>query len=247
MSTREELIADALLELSDALVEDFEVSNLLHRLVDHALELLDADAAGIMLADSSGTLQVVASNSHAVELLELYELQVGSGPCLDCFRTGQPVTPPDLATVRAWWPDFAPRVEAAGYASAQAVPMRLRDEVIGAFNIFRTREGALVDRDLRLARALADVATVALITDRTLTARQLVASQLQGALSSRVLLEQAKGMLAERAGISVDRAFTVMRDHARRHGRGLREVAGDVVSGRGLLPTSTHPSTHPGT
>ncbi|QNG38588.1 GAF and ANTAR domain-containing protein [Geodermatophilaceae bacterium NBWT11] len=236
MDTREDLIADAFVELADCLVDDFEVTDLLHRLIDHALVLLDADAAGIMLADAHGQLQVVASNSHAVEMLELFELQADSGPCVDCFRTGEAVTPPDLATVRSWWPTFAPRVEALGFASAQAIPMRLRSDVIGALNIFRTREGALVDRDLKLGRALADVATVALISDRTITARQLVADQLQEALNSRVVLEQAKGMLAQQAGVSVEEAFTVMRTYARRSGRGLREVAADVVAGRGAVP-----------
>ncbi|SDP00474.1 GAF domain-containing protein [Klenkia soli] len=237
MSTREDLIADAFVELADCLVDDFEVTDLLHRLIDHALRLLDADAAGIMLADATGTLQVVASNSHAVEALELFELQADAGPCVDCFRTGEPVTPADLATVRAWWPTFAPAVEAAGFSSAQAVPMRLRSEVIGALNIFRKGEGALVGGDLKLARALADVATVALIADRTMAARQVLADQLQQALNSRVLLEQAKGMLAQRAGVGVDEAFTLMRGHARRSGHGLREVAAAVVAGRGVLPT----------
>ena len=236
MSTREDLIADAFVELADSLVDDFEVTDLLHRLIDHALGLLDADAAGIMLADGHGRLQVVASNSHAVKVLELFELQVDSGPCVDCFRTGEPVTPPDLVTMRAWWPTFAPRVESAGFSSAQAVPMRLRNEVIGALNIFRSGEGALDDRDKKLARALADVATVALVSDRTISARQVLADQLQEALNSRVLLEQAKGMLAQQAGVSVEEAFAVMRTHARRSGRGLRDVAADVVQGRGRPP-----------
>lgn len=236
MTTREDQIADAFVELADCLVQDFEVTDLLHRLIDHALRLLDADAAGIMLADAHGRLEVVASSSHAIELLELFEIQADSGPCLDCFRTGEPVTPPDLAAVRSWWPTFAVRVEAQGFSSAQAIPMRLRNEVIGALNIFRTAEGALSDRDLKLGRALADVATVALISDRTITARQVVADQLQAALNSRVVLEQAKGMLAQQAGVSVEEAFTVLRTHARRSGRGLREVAADVVAGRGTMP-----------
>jgi transcriptional regulator with GAF, ATPase, and Fis domain len=237
MTTREEQITDAFVELADCLVEDFEVTDLLHRLIDHALQLLDADAAGIMLADAAGVLQVVASNSHAVEALELFELQADAGPCVECYRTGEPVTPGSLDEMRAWWPTFAPAVEALGYSSAQAVPMRLRDEVIGALNIFRTAEGALDARDLKLARALADVATVSLVADRTITARQLLADQLQRALTSRVVLEQAKGMLAERSGIGVDEAFTAMRDHARRSGRGLRDVAADVVARRGTIPS----------
>lgn len=236
MSTRDALIADAFVELADSLVTGFEVTDFLDRLVLRAVQLLDADAAGIMLADSHGQLQVLAASSHDVRLLELFELQGNSGPCLDSFRSGEPVTPPDLAAMRSSWPTFAARSEAVGYSSAQAVPMRLRNEVIGAMNVFRIGEGALVGSQLKLARALADVASVALISERTISARELAADQLQGALNSRVVLEQAKGMLAERAGVGVDQAFSRMRDHARRSGQSLRDVAAAVVENRGLPP-----------
>lgn len=233
MSTREEQVADAFVELADSLVNDFEVQDFLHRVIERALGLLDADAAGIMLADAHGELQVLASSSELMQVLELLELQGDSGPCLDAYRTGLPVTPAGLGEMRANWPAFAEQVELAGFSSIQATPMRLRDDVIGALNIFRRREGAMTDADLRLARALADVATVALITDRTLTARQRLTDQLQEALSSRVLLEQAKGMLAERAGIDVGEAFTLMRQRARRSGRTLLDVATEVIGNRG--------------
>ena len=225
MSTREELIADTFVELADSLAAGFEVTDLLDRLVVRTVELLDADAAGIMLADAQGELQVLAASSHDVRLLELFELEADSGPCLDSFRSGELVTPPDLAVMRSSWPAFAARAEAAGYRSAQAVPMRLRDQVIVAMNVFRRSEGALQGSQLKLARALADVASVALIAERTISARELVADQLQEALNSRVLLEQAKGMLAERTGTDVDRAFTRMREHARRTGHPLCDVA----------------------
>lgn len=233
MSTREDQIADAFVELADSLVTGIEVTEFLGRVIDRALGLLDADAAGLMLADSGGKLHVLASSSELMEVLELLELQGQSGPCLDAYRTGRPVTPADVGEMRRSWPSFAQQVELAGFSSVQATPMRLRDEVIGALNIFRRREGAMTDADLKLARALADVATVALVTDRTLAARQRLADQLQEALTSRVLLEQAKGMLAERAGIDVAQAFAAMRDQARRSGRTLRDVAADVITNRG--------------
>ncbi|WP_448616455.1 GAF and ANTAR domain-containing protein [Modestobacter sp. URMC 112] len=236
MSTREDLIADAFVELADSLVSGFDVTDFLDRLVNWAVELLDADAAGIMLADSRGQLQVLAATSHDVRLLELFELQADSGPCLDSFRSGQPVTPPDLPAMRSQWPTFAARSQAIGYSSAQAVPLRLRDEVIGAMNVFRIAEGALVGSQLKLARALADVASVAIISERTISARELLADQLQGALNSRVVLEQAKGMLAERTGVGVDQAFARMRDHARRSGQSLHDVAAAVVEQRGRPP-----------
>ena len=236
MSAREDLIADTFVELADSLVAGFEVTDLLDRLVLRAVELLDADAAGIMLADPKGELQVLAASSHDVRLLELFELQGDSGPCLDSFRSGEAVTPPDRAAMRACWPAFAARTESVGYRSAQAVPMRLRDQVIGAMDVFRLAEGALVGSQLKLARALADVASIALIAERTISARELVADQLQEALDSRVVLEQAKGMLAARTGVDVDRAFAQLRDHARRTGQPLRDVAAAVVAQRGSPP-----------
>lgn len=236
MSTREDLIADAFVELADSLVTGFDVTDFLDRVVIRAVELLDAQAAGIMLVDAHGQLQVLAASSHDVRLLELFELQGDSGPCLDSFRTGQSVTPPDRAAMQSSWPVFAARAEEVGYSSVQAVPLRLRDEVIGAMNVFRVAEGALVGSQLKLARALADVASVALISERTISARELMADQLQEALNSRVLVEQAKGMLAERTGVGVDEAFARMRDHARRSGRSLRDVAAAVVRNRGVPP-----------
>ncbi|SEO77579.1 GAF and ANTAR domain-containing protein [Trujillonella endophytica] len=231
MTAREELIADALVQLADTLVDDFDVIDFLHLLTERAVGLLDADAAGIMLADQRGGLEVLAASSHEVHLIELFELQNQEGPCLEAFRTGAAVTRTDLAEMRAAWPSFTERLEQAGFASAQAVPMRLRDEVIGALNVFRVTPGPLDGSDMKLARALADVATVGLLQERAIHARERLAEQLQGALNSRVLIEQAKGVLAERTGLEVDRAFAVMRTHARRSGIPLHAVAERVVRG----------------
>jgi GAF domain-containing protein len=232
MTAREELIADTFVELADTLVAEFDVIDFLHTLVERTVALLDADAGGIMLADQRGGLEVVAASSHEVRLVELFELQNDEGPCLEAFRTGEAVTKSDLVEMRASWPSFTPRLEQAGFASAQAVPMRLREEVIGALNVFRVTPGALNAADMRMGRALADVATVGLLQERTISARERLASQLQGALNSRVLIEQAKGVLAERSGVEVDRAFAVMRSHARRNGIPMHTVAEEVVRGR---------------
>jgi GAF domain-containing protein len=232
MTAREELIADTFVELADTLVAEFDVIDFLHTLVERTVALLDADAGGIMLGDQRGGLEVVAASSHEVRLVELFELQNDEGPCLEAFRTGEAVTKSDLAEMRASWPSFTPRLEQAGFASAQAVPMRLREEVIGALNVFRVTPGALNAADMRMGRALADVATVGLLQERTISARERLASQLQGALNSRVLIEQAKGVLAERSGVEVDRAFAVMRSHARRNGIPMHTVAEEVVRGR---------------
>ena len=232
MITREELIADTFVELADTLVAEFDVIDFLHTLVERTVALLDADAGGIMLADHRGGLEVLAASSHEVRLVELFELQHNEGPCLDAYRSGQVVTKATPAEMRDAWPTFTRRLEEAGYASAQAVPMRLRDEVIGALNVFRVAPGGLAEADLKLARALADVATVGLLQERTIRARDLLAEQLQVALNSRILIEQAKGALAERNGVGVDEAFTLMRTHARRHGIPLPAVAAGVVTGR---------------
>jgi transcriptional regulator with GAF, ATPase, and Fis domain len=230
--SREELIADTFVELADTLVAEFDAIDFLHILVERTVALLDADAGGIMLADERGGLEVLAASSHEVQLVELFELQQDEGPCLDAFHTGQPVTRENPAAMRESWPAFTPRLEAAGFSSAQAVPMRLRDEVIGALNVFRIAPGALSASDMKLARALADVATVGLLQERSIRARDLVAEQLQGALNSRILIEQAKGVLAERTGLDVDQAFTVIRTHARHRGITLPTVAAEVISGR---------------
>jgi GAF domain-containing protein len=238
MTAREELIADTFVELADTLVAEFDVIDFLHTLVERTVALLDADAGGIMLADQRGGLEVLAASSHEVRLVELFELQNDEGPCLEAYRTGEAVMKSDVTGMRAAWPSFTIRLERAGFASAQAVPMRLREEVIGALNVFRTAPGALSQADMKMARALADVATVGLLQERTIRARERLAEQLQGALNSRVLIEQAKGVLAERSGLEVDHAFAVMRSYARRNGISLLTVAEGIVQGRLRLTTT---------
>ncbi len=232
MTAREEAIAETFVLLADTLVAEFDVLDFLHTLVERTVELIDADAGGIMLADQRGGLQVLAASSHEVRLVELFEVQNDEGPCVEAFRSGEAVTKPDLEAMRRSWPSFTARVEQAGFSSAQAIPMRLRDEMIGALNVFRRTPGALGASDMRLARALADIGTIGLLQERSMRARDRLAEQLQGALNSRVLIEQAKGVLAERTGLEVGQAFRVMRAHARHTGTPLSAVAGDVVTGR---------------
>lgn len=231
MTIREQLLASTFVDLADTLVADFDVIDFLHTLATCSVELLDADAAGIMLADPHGDLHVMASSAEEARLLELYELQNNEGPCLDCFRTGRPVAQDDLSAMRSVWPIFTQRLQQLGYRSAQALPMRLREETIGALNLFRTRPGRLSDADLGIGQAMADVATVGLMQERAIATRELLTTQLQNALTSRVQLEQAKGMLAQRTGLSMDRAFQLMRDYARSHNRRLSDVAAEIISG----------------
>lgn len=232
MTVREDLLARTFVELADTLVADFDVVDFLHTLARRSVELLDVGAAGIMLSDQRGHLRVMAASTEQARLLELFELQNNEGPCLDCFRSGRPVAYDDPELMRAAWPTFTVRLHELGFASAQAIPLRLRAETIGALNIFRLVATPLSAEDQAIGQALADVATVGLIQERAITARDVLAEQLHGALNTRVLIEQAKGVVAERAGVEMDVAFALLRTYAREHGRRLGEVATEVVSGR---------------
>jgi transcriptional regulator with GAF, ATPase, and Fis domain len=229
-------LVDTLVELADTLIDDFDVIDFLHLLVDRCVELLDVDAAGLLLADQHGQLQVVASSNEQVRLLELFQLQNDQGPCLEAFTTGAGVSHADLTTAGDRWPRFAAAAADAGFRAVDAVPMRLRSEVIGALNLFRSRTGALDGTALRTARALVDVATIGLLQERSIRHREILTQQLQGALNSRVVIEQAKGLIAERLGIDMAGAFTALRGYARGHNLKLSDVANAVIAGR----TSTH-------
>ncbi len=229
--SREERLAEAFVDLADTLVDDFDVLDFLHSLATHCIALLDVDEAGLMLADGSGRLVVAASSTEQVRLLELFEVQNDEGPCLDCYASGEPVLVEDLAADQPpTWPRFGAEATAAGFRSVVALPLRLRNETIGALNLFRADPGPLVERDRSLAQALADVATIGILQERGSSRRELLARQLQEALSSRIVIEQAKGVLAERAGVHVDAAFQLLRGYARSHGLQLSEVARQVVA-----------------
>jgi transcriptional regulator with GAF, ATPase, and Fis domain len=229
--TRERLLAEAFVDAADTLVEDFDVIDFLHTLAEHCVRLLDVDAAGIMLADRAGSLYPAASSTENARLLELFELQTDAGPCIDAFTTGRAVVNVDLHASAARWPRFAEAAEATGFVSAHALPLRLREDVIGTLNLFCTKAGPLSDQDERTGQALADVATVGILAQRSLMHAELLAAQLQTALNSRVAIEQAKGVLAERRGVGVDEAFTLLRAHARNHQLRLSDLARDVADG----------------
>ena len=229
--SREERLAVAFVDLADTLVDDFDVLDFLHSLATHCIALLDVDEAGLMLADGSGRLVVAASSTEQVRLLELFEVQTDEGPCLDCYASGEPVLIEDLAVDQPpTWPRFGAEAIAAGFRSVVAIPLRLRNETIGALNLFRADPGPLAEGDRSLAQALADVATIGIIQERGSSRRELLARQLQEAWSSRIVIEQAKGVLAERAGVHVDAAFQLLRGYARSHGLQLSEVARRVVA-----------------
>ena len=244
-SRREQLLAGAFVELADTLVADYDVLDFLHGLAARCVDLLDIDAAGLMLADPHGVLRVAASSSEQVRLLELYELQNEEGPCLECFASGAAVSSDDLTNGDgARWPHFGSEAMSAGFRSVLALPLRLRSETIGALNMFRSGTGPLGSLDRSLAQALADVATIGILQERGSQRREVLARQLQDALTSRVVIEQAKGVIAERLGMHVDEAFDLMRSHARSRNEKLSDVAGRVVS-RELDLAASRRTKHP--
>jgi GAF domain-containing protein len=231
MTVREAQLNRTFVELADTLVNHYDVAELLHTLAGRCVELFEVDAAGLMLADEHGTLRVVGSSNEATRMLELFEIQSQEGPSLDCYRTGQTVIAENLDD-GGRWPRFRQEALSAGFRAALAVPMRLRDDVIGALNLFRVLPGGLDGDDLAACRALADVATIALIQERALREARLLAEQLQRALNSRVVIEQAKGVLAGLATVDMDRAFKLLRGYARAENLLLVDVARDLAEGR---------------
>ncbi|MDQ0596277.1 transcriptional regulator with GAF, ATPase, and Fis domain [Streptomyces canus] len=221
----QQLLAKTFVELADNLVADFDLIDFLRLLTDRCVGLLGASAAGVLLADRDGELRVMAASDEQVRLLELFQLQNDQGPCLECFRTGTPVIVPDLTREVDRWPRFVTAAHRGGFGAVQALPMRLRDEVVGALNLFRAAPGPFDPAGTLVAQALADVATISLLQQRTAQRSNVLNEQLQTALNSRVLIEQAKGKLAERQGIDMERAFTALRGYARAHNRRLSDLA----------------------
>jgi transcriptional regulator with GAF, ATPase, and Fis domain len=246
--SRERRLAEAFVTLADTLVTDFDIADLFHDLAGACVELLEVTAAGLMLVDASGRLRVMSSSSERSRLLELMEIQNDEGPCLDCHREGAPVLVADLAAQRARWPSFADEAMRVGFAAVYALPMRLRSDTIGALNLFHRDRDTITEATLRIGQALADVATIAILQQRAARAREDLSQQLQTALNSRVIIEQAKGVLAERQHADMPSAFNLLRGHARSTQQQLSEVARAVVAGElsiDQLTASDRPDTPP--
>jgi GAF domain-containing protein len=237
-TNRQTLTATTFVEIVDTLVGDFDVIEVLTTLTSRCVELLDAAAAGILLADSDGHLRVIGASTEQIQLLELFQVQNDEGPCLDCFRSGQVVRHSDLDTLSPW-PLFAAECTNAGFASVCAVPLRLKAHTLGCLNMFMSEPGGLTDTDVALAQALADVASIAIIQDQAIRDAAIREGHLQHALSSRIAIEQAKGMIAEHHRVDMDEAFLRLRAHARNHNRGLTEVAEALVVGTTHVDTIT--------
>ena len=230
MSAREDDIVASFVSMAGSLARGHDVNDLLTQLTSDCARLLDVSAVGLLIADQRGALHVVAASSERVADLEAFQAQRAQGPCHTCYLDGQPVNVPDLAASAARWPDFAVVAARAGVASVHAVPMRLRDAIVGALNLFGSTTGALNEADLRLAQALADVATIALIQDRAAADTTIVNEQLQNALDSRVVLEQAKGVLAYSGDLDMSAAYAALRTYARDHNLKITELARALVN-----------------
>jgi GAF domain-containing protein len=229
--TREAVLARAFVRLADTLASDFDVVDFLHGLSADSVEILRAAAAGVMLADARGGLRLIASSDERMRLLELFELQGAQGPCMDAYSSGRTVQA-NAADSRVRWPDFAPQARDAGFQLMCAVPLRVRTDVIGALNLFRGSDEPFTSAEMEIAQAMAEMAAIGLIQERAARERNLLTTQLQAALNSRVIIEQAKGMISEYLTMTVDDAFKVLRNYAHYHNRRLSEVASDVVDRR---------------
>ena len=228
--SRERDIIRAFVDLSNELVDGYDMVELLSRLTTNCARLLDIASAGLLLADRRGTLHLIAASSERPHHLEVFQLQRDEGPCLDCYSSGNPIIVPDLAEEQQRWPQFCPAAQSAGFASVHALPMRLRDAVLGTLGLFGDNPGRLDDDDLALAQALVHVASVAIVNEKSAADRETVNSQLQHALTSRIVLEQAKGVIAYVGGLDMDEAFSVLRRYARDHGQKLSDIATRVVN-----------------
>jgi GAF domain-containing protein len=244
--SREARLNAAFVSMADTLTAQYDVLELLHTLVTECTEILDAKAGGLLLADSSGKLQVVASTSERAELVEVLQLAAGEGPFVECFTNGRAVSVPDIQADTQRWVVFRRAALEQGFLAVHATPLRLRGEIIGSLHLFLTSVGELKRQDAAVAQALADVATIGILQERIVAESHVVTEQLQRALDSRVLIEQAKGVLSQSAGLLMDDAFSVLRLHARENNLTLREVAGGVVNRIFNLAPKTASAAKPG-
>lgn len=225
---REERLAQTFVELSNTLVDDFDVLDFLSLLAERSAELLDVAAAGVLLSDQRGSYHPTAASTEDARLLELLNAQTQEGPCFDAVRTNSPVTSSDLSTDDRW-PRFASAAVEAGFHAAYAVPMCCNRECIGALTLLNTVKGDVDTASARLGQALADVATVGILSHHPVRHRELISEQLQATLHHRVVVEQAKGFLAETGDLTMRQSFEVLRDYSRRNGQRLSDLARSIV------------------
>ncbi|MFB2585338.1 GAF and ANTAR domain-containing protein [Herbiconiux liukaitaii] len=229
--TREARLSQTFITLADTLVEDYDIVDFLQTLVEETVQVLEAADAGILLPNESGALKVAAATSERSHLVSLLQLDADEGPCVDAFTSGRIVTVDDIATTYARWPTFATQAASVDYQAMYAIPLRLRSQTIGSLNLFSDRPGPMDAKDTDIARAFADVATIGILQERAISESDIARQQLQRALDSRVLIEQAKGVIAQTERLDMGEAFVLLRSRARNSGRRLSLVAQEVVDG----------------
>jgi transcriptional regulator with GAF, ATPase, and Fis domain len=241
---REHRVARTFVSLADTLVDEFDLAEFLHVLVERCVELLDVSAAAVLLADPRGGIRMAAASSEKAELLELFAADTHDGPCVECLKTGQPTGSNNLAADSDRWPRFAAAATMCGFAAAHALPMRLRRDVIGALSLLDTTSDGAHSMTAQLGQALADVATIGILQQRAINHAEVLAEQLQSALNTRVIIEQAKGMLAAHShALTPEQAFAKLRRYARAHRLQLSNLAHDVINGSAPITTIlTYPS-----
>lgn len=229
-TTREQRINEAFVKVAGTLMEQYDVVDLLSALVEECTELLDIQAGGLLIANNLGELELIASTSEEVEFVEVMQLAAGAGPCVDCYETGAQVSVGDIEATRGRWPEFEKAALRKGFRAIHATPMRIHGNIIGSLNLLGTRPNVLSDRDAALAQALADVAVIGILQERSLRDVNFVNEQLQLALDTRILVEQAKGVLAQQETLTMDDAFTALRNYSRAHGMSLRVAAQNLIN-----------------
>lgn len=226
--SREQRINEAFVKVADTLMNSYDVVDLLATLVDECVDLLDIEAGGLLIADDAGDLQLIASSSEDAEFVEVMQLAAGAGPCVECYETGESLSVGDIGTAEKW-PEFREEALQRGFLSVHAVPMRVRGELIGAMNLLGAQKGEMSERDARLAQALADVSVIGILQERSLREPRMIKDQVQFALDTRVVVEQAKGVLAQKRSVGMNEAFQMLRGHARENKMPLRSVAEKVI------------------
>lgn len=241
MGISTERLAEVFVQVADTLVDEFDLIEFLQMVTSQTSELVDARDAGLLLADHQGRLQLMAASDERTQMLELFQVQTVEGPCQDCFREGQPVVNADLRDAGDRWPKFAPRAVEAGFRSVHAFPLRLRKDVIGALNLFGDDVGQMEENDIQVVQAFADVATIGLMQERAVRRGEVLSEQLQSALNSRIVIEQAKGALAQIHSTSTDDAFARLRAFSRRNNLRLGDVAAAITTDPSRYPELTSP------
>lgn len=217
-------IVRALVELSDTLIDDFDIIEFLHRLCTYSVELLDVDAAGVILVDDEDRLTVLAASNGDIEVLNLFQIEHGQGPALTAYHSRQPVLARSKEVLLDRWPIFGESVT-RNFASVYALPMRLRGDALGALNLYGRRPDILTHDDIPLSQALADIATIGLLQQQTIRKAHELSDQLQHALDSRTTIEQAKGKYRERYHVDAGVAFEALRSYSRSNNMKLVSVA----------------------